>query len=117
LNEYVVFKLITGEQVIGTLLNDVSEGIVVLNPIIIQMVHAIRDGDHIEQAVTSRFCHFAEDNVFAFHHRNLIYKKKLDPNMIPYYARIIKAMNSADNNDDVQPAKEQTDISKGRILH
>lgn len=115
MNEYVVFKLISGEQVIGTLLNDVSEGIVVLDPIIIQMVHAIRDGNHIEQAVTSRFCQFAEDHVFAFSYRHLIYKKKLDPNMIPYYARIVNAMNS--EHDNIQPANDQVVIPKDRILH
>lgn len=116
MNEYVVFKLISGEQMIGTLLNDISEGIVVLDPIIVKMVHVVRDGEHVEQAITSRFCQFAEDNIFAFHHRNLIYKKKLDPNMVQYYARIIKALDAEDNN--MQPAKaEQVDIPKDRILH
>jgi len=115
LNEYVVFKLISGEQMIGVLLNDISEGIVVLDPIIVKMVHIVRDGEHVEQAVTSRFCQFAEDNVFAFSYKNLIYKKKLDPNMIQYYARIIKLMESEDN---IQPAKEEpVNIPSDRILH
>ena len=115
MNEYVVFKLVSGEQMIGTLLNDISEGIVVLDPIIVKMVHIVRDGEHVEQAVTSRFCQFAEDNVFAFRHRDLIYKKKLDPNMVQYYARIIKALDAEDNN--IQPANEPVDIPKDRILH
>ena len=115
MNEYVVFKLISGEQMIGVLINEISEGIVVLDPIIVKMVHIIRNGEHVEQAVTSRFCQFAEDNVFAFHYRNIIYRKKLDPNMVPYYARIIKTMDA--ENNSIQPTGEHVVIPKDRIIH
>lgn len=115
MNEFTVFKLITGEQVIATLLNDIEDGIVVLNPIIVKMIYMVKDGDHIEQAVTSKFCQFSEDNIFAFHHRNLIYRKKLDPEMVSYYIRIVKALDEEDNTID--PISEPIVIPKDTIFH
>lgn len=116
MSEFTVFKLITGEQVIATLINEIEDGIVVLNPIIVKMIYILRDGEHIEQAVTSKFCQFGENNIFAFHHRNLIYRKKLDPDMVSYYVRIVKALETEDNM--IEPTKEEPIvIPKDRILH
>lgn len=115
MSEFTVFKLITGEQVIATLINEIEDGIVVLNPIIVKMIYILRDGEHIEQAVTSKFCQFGENNIFAFHHRNLIYRKKLDPDMVSYYVRIVKALEAEDNM--IEPTKEPIVIPKDRILH
>lgn len=117
MNDYVVLKLISGEQLIASLLNETSEGIVVLDPIVVRMHAIVRDGTNVEQAVTSRFCQFGEDNVFAFHYRNLIYRKKLDPDMIPYYTRIVKALEAEDNMIDPPEELLSSDIPIDRIIH
>lgn len=116
MSDYVVFKLITGEQVIATLLNEITDGIVVVNPIIVKMIYLFRDNKHIEQAVTSKFCQFSEDNIFAFHHRNIIYKKKLDPNMVSYYAKIVESLES-DDIDELEEELVDIDIPEDRIIH
>lgn len=118
MNEYVVFKLITGEQVIATLINESEVGLVVVDPIIVTMRYIVRDGQHIEQAITSKFCQFAENNTYTFSKRNLIFYKKLNDDMIMYYTRIVKALNDADLVNAVQDdTVEDIPIPTDSVIH
>lgn len=103
---------------IANLINETVDGIVVIDPIIVTMKYILRDGQHLEQAVTSKFCQFGEDNLFTFSGRNLIYWKKLDPDMIPYYRRIVKALAAADLANTLPDNPEELEeLPKDRIIH
>ena len=92
MDNYVVLKLVTGEQLIGTLVNETDDGIVVLDPISVRMIPTV-GGSLSEQAVTSLYCQFSDDKVFTFDYKNVIYCKDLSSKIVPYYKRLVREFN------------------------
>lgn len=98
MDNYVVLKLITGEQLLATLLNETEDGVVVLDPIVVRMIPTV-GGSLSEQAVTSLYCQFSDDKDFAFDYKNVIYIKDMATKMIPYYKKLVHEFN--DDNRQV----------------
>lgn len=92
-NDYVVFKLVTGEQVIATLLNEANDAIVVIDPIQVRMVPMVQDSEYSEQALTNRLCQFTDETEFIFSHKDIVYLKPLHPKMRRHYERLVVAFN------------------------
>jgi hypothetical protein len=92
LNDYVVLKLISGEQLFARLLNETDEGVVILNPIHIKMIPIMQNGDLVEKAVLSSFGQFTEDKQFVLDRKNVIFCKDLHHKMIPFYRRSVKQL-------------------------
>jgi hypothetical protein len=90
-NEYVVFKLITGEQVLATLLNETKDGIVVIDPIQVRMVPMVENNEYSEQALTNRLCQFTDETEYVFNHKDIVYLKGLHPKMHGHYERLVLA--------------------------
>jgi len=90
-NEYVVFKLITGEQVLATLLNETKDGIVVIDPIQVRMVPMVENNEYSEQALTNRLCQFTDETEYVFNHKDIVYLKGLHPKMRGHYERLVLA--------------------------
>jgi hypothetical protein len=90
-NDYVVFKLVTGEQVIATLLNEVEDCIVVIDPIQVRMVPMLQDAEYSEQALTNKFCQFTDETEFVFNHKDIVYLKPLHPKMRGHYEKLVLA--------------------------
>ncbi len=95
MNNYVVMKLITGEQIIATLLNESIAGILVLDPILVRMVSESNNGVYTEQAITSTYCQFSNDQSFVFDHKNIVFCKDLNPKMIPFYIKVCAALKKS----------------------
>lgn len=90
-NEYVVFKLITGEQVLATLLNETKDGIVVIDPIQVRMVPMVENNEYSEQALTNRLCQFTDETEYTFNYKDIVYMKSLHPKMHGHYERLVLA--------------------------
>ena len=92
MNDYVVLKLISGEQLFARLLNETEDGVVILNPIHIKMIPIMHNGDLVEKAVLSSFGQFTEDKQFVLDRKNVIFCKDLHHKMIPFYRRSVKQL-------------------------
>lgn len=92
MDNYVVLKLITGEQLLATLLNETDDGVVVLDPITVRMIPTV-GGSLSEQAVTSMYCQFSDDKSFVFDYKNVIYMKELSSKIVPYYKKLVREFN------------------------
>lgn len=99
LDNYVVLKLVTGEQLLGTLVNETDDGVVILDPIIVRMIPTA-GGSLSEQAVTTMYCQFSDDKLFTFDYKNVIYCKDLSSKIVPYYKKLVREFN--DENRETQ---------------
>ena len=103
----VVFKLVTGETLIATLLNETEDGIVVLNPLQVKMIPIdYGDDGYGEQAITNRFCPFTDEKDFTFDLKNIVYYKPLNPKMIDHYNKLVLAFGK-ESTEDHNPKEEQ----------
>lgn len=106
----IVFKLVTGETVIATLLNETEDGIVVLNPLQIKMIPMDMGEDGFgEQAITNRFCPFTDEKDFTFDLKNIVYYKPLHPKMTDHYNRLVLAFGKESTEEQVQEEEPEQD--------
>ena len=91
MNEYVVLKLCTGEQLLATLLNETIDGITILDPVQVKLIPMFSEGEYVEQAISNSYCQFTQDRRFTFNWKDVIYSKELDPVMVQYYKKLVLA--------------------------
>lgn len=91
MNEYVVLKLTCGDVMLATLLNETTDGVVLLDPIKITSVPVVVDGEPSEQIITNPYCVFTRERSFTFNHKNVLYCKPLNPTIIKYYHKLVLA--------------------------
>lgn len=93
MNDYVVIKLVSGEQLFARLLNETENGIVILNPINVRIVSITNSkGEVIEKSVMSVFTQFTEDKQFVFNRKDIIFCKNLHHKMVPFYRSFINQL-------------------------
>jgi hypothetical protein len=115
LNEHVVLKLCTGEQLLATLLNETLEGITVLDPIQVKLITAYDEGEYVEQAITNNYCQFTQERRFTFNWKDVIYCKELDPVMVKYYQKLVLAFGEESKSRTAyykEETKESKDLDK-----
>ena len=100
MDNYVVLKLVTGEQLLATLVNETDDGIVILDPITVRMIPTVGGGAMTEQAITSIYCQFSDDKMFVFDYKNIIYCKEMSSKIVAYYKKLVREFN--EDNRDVQ---------------
>lgn len=86
--DYVVVKLVTGDQLIAKCLNQTDHGILILRPITIKLVPVRHDGKMIERMLTSVYCPVSDQESFIIDTRNVIFVNRLHPNMIDHYDQL-----------------------------
>lgn len=112
----VVFKLVTGETIIATLLNETKDGIIVLNPLQVKMIPVDMGEDgYSEQAITNRFCPFTDDKDFSFDLKNIVYCKPLHPKMLQHYNKLVLAFGK--ESTEVQEQDKLFVVDGGIKLH
>jgi len=84
---YVVFKLSTGEQIMGVLEDENETHMQIISPMIIRTIPVPQEGR--EHITAHPYCQFTDDNVFDIDKKNVIYIKPLKEIMIPHYKRIV----------------------------
>lgn len=105
---YVVLKLSTGEQIMGTLEQEDETHVQILDPMIIRTIPIINEGR--EHVTAHPYCQFTGDNVFDIEKRNVIFIKPLLTTMIPHYLRIVK---EHENSPALRTQKRAEDLDWG----
>lgn len=86
--DYVVVKLVTGDQLIAKCLNHTDNGVLILRPITVKLVPVMSDGEVIERMLTSVYCPVSDQESFIIDTRNVIFVNRLHPSMIDHYNQL-----------------------------
>lgn len=84
---YVVVKLISGEQLMATLVAEDDNYIELESPMCIRMIPIL--AEHKEHVTAHPFCQFSDDNNFILDKKNVLFIKKLHHMFVPHYKRIV----------------------------
>ena len=97
-NDFVVIKLVSGEQVMATLAEPPGRfDFVVKDVITIKHVPTMgMNGEVTERVLTTKFCNYTEDDVFVFDSAKIIYCKPLKKRLHSHYSQVVKDFNEED---------------------
>ena len=86
---FVVVKLVSGEQVMATLTNEDADTIQLHYPMVIKMIPFIQDDQAHEHVTAAPLCQFSDDNNNVIEKAKILFVKKLHEVLIPHYNRIV----------------------------
>lgn len=86
---FVILKLVSGEQVMATLTGEDAESIAVEYPMVIRLIPFVQEGKAQEHVTAAPFCQFSDDKQFTISRTNIIFIKKMHQMIIPHYSRLV----------------------------
>jgi len=89
LDRYVVIKLISGEELLGTLVKEDDYDIKIQFPMVVKHVSRIMSGYPVESIVLGTYSHFCADDEFVFHKQHIVVLKDMDPRYVDEYHRSV----------------------------
>ena len=90
--DYVVMKLISGEQILAAVMAEFDESVVVAFPLVLKSVPAMKNGMIYEKIATAEFCAFTDDKEFNIHRKDIIFMKPMKKNVALMYQRSLEEM-------------------------
>lgn len=112
---FVIVKLVSGEQVMATLTDEDATTVELQYPMVIRMVPFIQ-GDRAHEHVTAApLCQFSDDKTFRIPKSNIMFVKKLHEIMIPHYNRIVDEHENtilvkSDKTGNIERVKEELTV-------
>ena len=112
---FVIVKLVSGEQVMATLASEDATTVELQYPMVIRMVPFIQ-GDRAHEHVTAApLCQFSDDKTFRIPKSNIMFVKKLHEIMIPHYNRIVDEHENtilvkSDKTGNIERVKEELTV-------
>ena len=85
---FIVFKLVSGEQVMAVLRQEDDSHLLVEHPMVMKFALDFEQGK--ERITASPFCAFTNESEFVLAKRNVLFIKKLHHAFIPHYKQIVK---------------------------
>ena len=86
---FVIVKLVSGEQVMATLTNEDADTIQLHYPMVIKMIPFIQDDQAHEHVTAAPLCQFSDDNNYTIEKAKILFVKKLHEVLVPHYNRIV----------------------------
>jgi hypothetical protein len=116
--QFVILKLVSGEQVMATLTNEDDIFIELDKPMVIRMIPFMERGKAHEHVTAVPLCQFASDTNFKILKRNVMFVKKLHKVLIPHYNRIVSEHDESvlvrhdhdGNYSEVQELNDESDV-------
>lgn len=85
LDRYVVLKLISGEEILGTLVKEDDYELKIQFPMVVKHISRVLGGQPVESIVLGAFSHFCADDEFTFNRQHVMIFKDMDPRYIDEY--------------------------------
>ena len=82
---YVVLKLISGEEIVAAVVDETSDEITVMMPMVVRYVPKMMGVKVVESVLLAPYSQFVDDDVYTFDKHNLLYLKNMDQRFIPNY--------------------------------
>lgn len=116
MEHYVTIKLVTGEELIAEVTNQNDYSITVMNPFIVSTkIGASADGRMIEQQTATPYCSYAEDPMFTFDLKHVIFVKPLKNKVVSPYLDMVHKLNMKEMmEDDVNDYLDALEAILGR---
>jgi hypothetical protein len=89
LDRYVVMKLISGEEVLGTLVKEDDYELKIQFPMVVKHLTRVMGGYPTESIVLGAYSHFCADDEFTFHKQHVVVLKDMNPRYIDEYHRSV----------------------------
>jgi hypothetical protein len=106
---FVILKLVSGEQVMATMTGEDDTSIAFEYPMLIKLIRFIQNGITQEHVTASPFCEFSDDKQFNILKTNIIFVKKMHQMIVPHYLRLV------DEHEASILVRKELDGSVGRI--
>lgn len=87
--EYVYVRLLNGDQLMATKLNETDQTITIEYPMQIRTFPRLEPTGLVEQITSGPYCQFTEDRIFTFNKKDILFHKRLHELMIPHYERML----------------------------
>ena len=112
---FVVVKLVSGEQVMATLTNEDADTIELHYPMVIKMIPFIQDDQAHEHVTAAPLCQFSDDNNYVIEKAKVLFVKKLHEVLVPHYNRIVDEHENtvlvrSDKTGHIQRMKEELTV-------
>lgn len=105
----VVFKLVSGEQIMAVWNGEDDHYIDVSYPMQIKTLPIIVQGQTKETITASPWCHFTDDRDYRISKRDVMFVKKLSPNFITHYSNMVEEYAPRERVKE-QPKKMEWDF-------
>lgn len=122
MNDYIVFKLVSGDQCMATLLEMDEDCITVENPIALKALPVVTENGIVEKTTTSQLCGITDDRVYEFQRSHIVFMKPLNSEVSDFYQKLITSYDSEKTNDSSYTSKSEKDqpfviIPEEPIIH
>ena len=105
MSDCVVVKLITGETIMASVINETQDSLILLNPITVRSITVTTDGGPMERTVTNPYCTLTQDREFVFDWSHVVTIKPLHTGIIAFYKKLI---DSFEDEFDLESMSEET---------
>lgn len=108
-DNYIVVKLVSGEQIISILENEDDTAIDISFPMVIKTIPVFVNGQAGEHVTAAPFCALSKENKFHLEKKNIVYIKPLHKSFLPHYQRMLSAYDEVTikTNQQPQPSLEE----------
>jgi hypothetical protein len=103
-DEYVVLKLVTGEQIMAVKRDESQTSVTIEYPMLIKSFPFMNDGEIGEHVTAAPYCKFAEDKIFEFKKRDIVFEKRVHQYAIPFYVRLVNEYEATIEVPDEPPS-------------
>ena len=107
MSEYLCIKFASGETVIGELVEETENDIILGGVMNISIASILGDGSGT--LVASPYCKFTDGDIFSFNKIHILFVKKLNHKIIPNYMKLAERMELAYAEDEVEESKFTSD--------
>jgi hypothetical protein len=89
-DDYVVLKMITGEQLIAVKRAETKDYLTIEYPMLIKG-YAFQNGEEMGEHVTAApYCKFTDDKIFTFDKQHIVFTKPMHSYAIPFYIGLVE---------------------------
>ena len=115
--EHVVVNLVTGEQLVGKLINETPDGVLLFRPISIKLVPVIADGESVERLITTVYCGMSDQESYIFDARHIVNVNRLHSKMVDHYLDLSDSLyaNLKDPEKFKKTDKESSQVTRDNI--
>ena len=89
LDKYVVIKLTSGEEILGTLVKEDDYEVKIQFPMVVKHVSRLINGYPAESLVLGAYSHFCADDEFTFSKHHVVILKDMNPNYVDDYHKSV----------------------------
>lgn len=83
--QYVDLKLISGEEVVGEIVEESDFEIKIMFPMLVKYIPRVQQGRMMESITLAPYTYFADSDIFTFGKNHIIYQMNLNPSHLDSY--------------------------------